>query len=196
MIRRGCLESNFLDIHLFLLINHLYLYKFYLYKVLQNNILRKPCLNDIIPLKGMINMNEVEENYKKLFWNLEDDYVYLDNAASTPVLKCVKEDTDNFLKTYGSIHRGAGLFSKISTDRYEEARHIIEKFVKAKEGKDVVIFTGNTTEAINKMAQIFPFKKGDYVLVSDIEHSSNLLPWQKIENVDKIKTNDYYEITK
>ena len=141
-------------------------------------------------------MKEVEENYKKLFWNLEDDYVYLDNAASTPVLKCVKEDTDNFLKTYGSIHRGAGLFSKISTDRYEEARHIIEKFVKAKEGKDVVIFTGNTTEAINKMAQIFPFKKGDYVLVSDIEHSSNLLPWQKFANVDKIKTNEYYEITK
>ncbi len=113
------------------------------------------------------------------YFNLVSNYVYLDNAASTPPLISVKETVDNFLLNYSSIHRGSGVLSEISTDAYEKARKDIGLCINAKPERNAVIFTANTTDAINRFAQLFPFKEKDKVLVSDIEHSSNTLPWLK-----------------
>jgi len=133
--------------------------------------------------------------FREYFWHLDSEYTYLDNAASTPPLKTVLESVQNFLLTYGSVHRGAGKHSEISTDRYESARKTIGKFINARQGRDVVIFTANTTDAINRTVLLYPWQKGDAVLISDIEHSSNLLPWLKMTKVITFNTNIDYQIT-
>lgn len=86
--------------------------------------------------------------------------------------------------SYGSVHRGAGTKSKISTDVYEKSRDVIKDFVGASED-DYVVFTGNTTGAMNTIAHYFSFLEGK-VSVSGIEHSSSWLPWIKAEGIKKI----------
>src|SRR3989339_1405629 len=107
------------------------------------------------------------------------DYVNLDNAATTPPLITVQQGVDEYLKTYGSVHRGAGTKSKISTDVYEQTRQTIKEFVGAPENF-YVLFSGNTTGAMNTAAYFFSFLEGK-VAVSQIEHSSSWLPWIKTE---------------
>ncbi len=106
------------------------------------------------------------------------NYVNLDNAASTPAFHRVKEKVDQALDLYSSVHRGSGYKSLISTYLYEHARQIVLDFVGANPDYEVVIFGKNTTEAINKLAHRFPFKPGDMVLTSLMEHHSNDLPWR------------------
>ncbi len=108
-------------------------------------------------------------------------YVNLDNAATTPCFFAVKKELDNFLSSYGSVHRGAGEKSKISTTQYEKAREIIKNFVNAP-NNSYVLFTNNTTGALNTAAHFFSFLKGK-VAVSEIEHSSSFLPWIKAEGI-------------
>src|SRR5512141_2124326 len=84
-------------------------------------------------------------------------YVNLDNAASTPALKRVQAKIDELLHWYSSVHRGSGFKSMLSTQLYEEAREIVLEFVGADAHDDCVIFTKNTTEAINRLANLFPF---------------------------------------
>lgn len=106
-------------------------------------------------------------------------YVNLDNAATTSPLKAVEDGVEKYLTTYGSVHRGSGEKSKISTDVYEHSREIIKSFVGAPE-ESYVIFSGNTTGGMNILAHFFSFLKGK-VAVSSIEHSSSWLPWIKAE---------------
>ncbi len=87
------------------------------------------------------------------------NYVNLDNAATTPPLLAVQKGVDDYLMSYGSVHRGAETKSKISTDIYEESREIIRDFVNAPKD-NYVIFTTNTTEAINTAAYFFSFSGG------------------------------------
>lgn len=105
-------------------------------------------------------------------------YVNLDNAASTPSLRYVKDKMDEALVYYSSVHRGSGFKSLLSTQLYEEAREIVLDFVGADRQQDVVIFCKNTTEALNKLANRFPFQPGDIVLTTSMEHHSNDLPWR------------------
>lgn len=111
----------------------------------------------------------------------EVSYVNLDNAATTPPLKRVEDGINQYMKSYGSVHRGAGTKSKISTDIYENSREVIKNFVNAPDDA-YVIFTANTTEAMNTAAYFFSFLKGK-VAVSTIEHSSSWLPWIKTEGI-------------
>ncbi len=113
--------------------------------------------------------------------------VNLDNAATTIPFSAVNEAVAEFLRTYGSVHRGSGQRSKISTQSYEQARDRIRQFVGASLD-DYVVFTKNTTEAINHAAQLWSIIPGK-VLVSDIEHSSNLLPWLAGNEVVQYRTN-------
>jgi cysteine desulfurase len=106
-------------------------------------------------------------------------YVNLDNAATTPPLKCVEEGVSDYLTAYGSVHRGAGEKSKISTDVYEQAREDIKKFVGAPKDS-YVVYSMNTTGGMNILAHFFSFLEGK-VAVSAIEHSSSWLPWIKSE---------------
>jgi selenocysteine lyase/cysteine desulfurase len=102
------------------------------------------------------------------------DYVNLDYAASAPALREVAEHVAALLPLYSSVHRGAGYASQVSTEVYEAARIEVATFVGARPD-DVVIFTRNTTDALNLLATAIP---GDVVYL-DIEHHANLLPWQQ-----------------
>ena len=102
----------------------------------------------------------------------DDDFLYFDNAASTPPLLDVFNAVNEFLKDYGSIHRGFGEKSNKSTDAYENARETILKLTDA-EG-EVLVFTSNTTDAINVFATALKRSK---VALSYFEHSANYLPW-------------------
>jgi len=102
-------------------------------------------------------------------------YANLDNAATTTPFLKVKEEIIKELIEYGSVHRGSGDKSKISTEKYEKTRETVKKFVNAK-SNHYAIFTPNTTVGMNQLAYFFAHIKGK-ILVSDIEHSSSYLPW-------------------
>ncbi|PIW90944.1 MAG: hypothetical protein COZ91_03095 [Candidatus Nealsonbacteria bacterium CG_4_8_14_3_um_filter_39_7] len=114
-------------------------------------------------------------------------YVNIDNAATTPPFISVQNGVNDYLKTYGSVHRGAGTKSKISTDIYEQTRQVIKNFVGAPENF-YVLFSGNTTGAMNNVAYFFSFLDGK-VAVSEIEHSSSWLPWIKAEGERSLGAN-------
>ncbi len=103
-------------------------------------------------------------------------YVNLDYAASAPALLAVADHVAEILPTYASVHRGAGYASQLSTQRYEDARASVARFVGARRD-DVVVFTRNTTDALNLLAGCVP--DGGEVVVLDLEHHANLLPWQR-----------------
>lgn len=105
-------------------------------------------------------------------------YVNLDNAASTPPLRRVKEKVDEAMSWYSSVHRGSGFKSMLSTQLYEEAREIVLDFIGAHRGEDCIIFCKNTSEALNHLANVFPFQPGDIVLTTGMEHHSDDLPWR------------------
>jgi selenocysteine lyase/cysteine desulfurase len=104
-------------------------------------------------------------------------YVNLDYAASAPALRAVADRVAELLPLYSSVHRGAGYASAVCTSAYEAARAEIAGFVDARDD-DVVIFTRNTTDALNLLAAAVPGGGGG-VLHLDIEHHANLLPWQR-----------------
>jgi len=113
-------------------------------------------------------------------------YINFDNASTTPCLKPVLDKVSEFLRWYGSVGRGAGVKSEISTEAMEDARRIVASFVGADPDVHAVLFTKNTTEAINKLAHRFPFSQDDVVLCSLMEHHSNDLPWRAAAKVEHI----------
>ena len=128
------------------------------------------------------------------FFGKQDDVLYFDNAASTLALKSVVDKSLEFLSTYGSIHRGIGYNSEHSTELYEQAREYILKCLKGTD-KHTVIFTSNTTDSINRVASILELSMMDIVIVSDIEHSANILPYMQVSNVRRIDTGDSNIVT-
>ena len=106
-------------------------------------------------------------------------YVNLDNTATTPAFVEVKCTVDDFLEWYASVHRGSGYKSFVSTWLYEQARKRVGEFFGYDPRHHIVIFTNNTTGAINKLVRILQFTKDDIVLTSRIEHSTNELPWRQ-----------------
>ena len=101
--------------------------------------------------------------------------VNLDYAATTPALKSAVDAVLRAVPAYGSVHRGGGARSRITTDAYEAARESIARFVDC--GDDhVVVFVRNTTEAINLVAASLP--RSSRILCSPLEHHANLLPWR------------------
>ncbi len=117
-------------------------------------------------------------------------YVNLDNAASTPVLREVLDTVNRFMDWYSSVHRGTGFKSQVSTHAYEEARGIVADFVGANRAEHVVIFGKNATEAINKVSWRMNLSADDVVLVSQMEHHSNDLPWRAQAQVEHIGVDD------
>jgi cysteine desulfurase/selenocysteine lyase len=106
-------------------------------------------------------------------------YINFDNAASTPPFKEVMESLADEAQWYSSVHRGSGFKSRYTTEQYENARRIIAGFIGADPGHDVVIFTKNTTDSINKLSHYLSVLPGDTVVFTKIEHHSNELPWLK-----------------
>jgi selenocysteine lyase/cysteine desulfurase len=102
----------------------------------------------------------------------------LDYAASAPALQAVADHVTEVLPYYASVHRGAGYASQVSTNLYETARTTIAAFVGAR-ADDVTVITRNTTDALNLLASAVPTSGpgAGEVLVLDVEHHANLLPW-------------------
>jgi cysteine desulfurase / selenocysteine lyase len=107
--------------------------------------------------------------------------VYLDNAATTQKPESVIEAVaDMYRRSYANIHRGVHALSVEATDAYEQAREKVRAFVNAAETGEIVFVRG-TTEAINLVAQTFGRQRvgeGDEVVVTALEHHSNIVPWQ------------------
>lgn len=107
--------------------------------------------------------------------------VYLDNAATTQKPLCVLDAMrEEYLNVNANVHRGVHYLSQQATDLHEAAREKVRQFINAAKTEEI-IFTRGTTEAINLVASSFcenQMKEGDEVLVSDMEHHSNIVPWQ------------------
>jgi selenocysteine lyase/cysteine desulfurase len=114
-------------------------------------------------------------------------YANLDYAASAPCLEVVRDALDAALPYYSSVHRGAGYASQVTTDRYERARQVVRAFVGAWR-RDAVVFTRNTTDAMNLLAHALPH--GTTVVVFESEHHASLLPWARGNRVVRLPAPD------
>ncbi|MFC6857783.1 aminotransferase class V-fold PLP-dependent enzyme [Zunongwangia atlantica] len=106
--------------------------------------------------------------------------VYFDNAATSQTPQQVIDTIVEYYSNYNAnIHRGVHALSQEATDKYEQARHIIQKHFNAEKAHEI-IFTSGTTHGINLVANGFAslLKKGDEIIVSALEHHSNIVPWQ------------------
>lgn len=107
--------------------------------------------------------------------------VYLDNAATTQKPLCVLDAMrDEYLNVNANVHRGVHYLSQQATDLHEAARERVRQFVNARKTEEIV-FTRGTTEAINLVAASFCescMKEDDEIIVSEMEHHSNIVPWQ------------------
>jgi selenocysteine lyase/cysteine desulfurase len=113
-------------------------------------------------------------------------YVNFDNAASTPTFKPIADAVMEFLKWYSNVHRGTGFKSQLASWAFERARDLVAEFVGADLDRQVVIFTMNSTEAINKLSRRIPLQPDDIVLTTLMEHHSNELPWRRVANVEHV----------
>lgn len=109
--------------------------------------------------------------------------VYLDNAATTQKPQVVLEAIERYYRTYNAnVHRGVHLLSQEATEAFEQSRRKIQQFIGAKESAEV-IFVRGATEGINLVAQCFArprLRPGDEILISAMEHHSNIVPWQMV----------------
>jgi cysteine desulfurase/selenocysteine lyase len=109
--------------------------------------------------------------------------VYLDNAATCQKPQAVIDSISHlYMHEYANVHRGVHTLSVKATDRYEGAREKVKDFINANSTKEI-IFVKGTTEAINLIAQTFGkanIKKGDEILITAMEHHSNIVPWQML----------------
>jgi len=109
--------------------------------------------------------------------------VYFDNGATTQKPQCViDEEVKVYSKENSNIHRGVHYLSEQLTQRYEDARKVVQKFINAKYDHEV-IFTSGTTESINTVAFSFGEKyihEGDEIIISTLEHHANIVPWQML----------------
>ena len=149
-----------------------------------------------------MNINEIRQQFPVLDQQVYGKpLVYLDNAATTQKPLCViNRERDYYLHENCNIHRGVHYLSQKATEAYEHARQTVADFIHAKEAREIV-FTRGTTESLNLLATSFehyvegcfesplpPFPKGEdakrqsemKVLVTAMEHHSNLVPWQQM----------------
>ena len=107
--------------------------------------------------------------------------VYLDNGATTQKPRCVVEAiTNEYYNTNANVHRGVHFLSQQATELHEASRETVRRFINARSTSEIV-FTRGTTESINLLAATFcqsQMQAGDEVIVSTMEHHSNIVPWQ------------------
>ena len=131
-----------------------------------------------------MNINDIRQQFPVLDQQVYGKpLVYLDNAATTQKPLCVIErERDYYLHENCNIHRGVHYLSQKATEAYEHARQTVADFIHAKEAREIV-FTRGTTESLNLLATSFEHHcigEGDKVLVTAMEHHSNLVPWQQM----------------
>lgn len=107
--------------------------------------------------------------------------IYFDNAATTQKPKSVIDALSNYyLKINSNVHRGAHTLAERATEAFEQTRKSAQQFINSP-SEEQVIFTRGTTESINLVAQSYGrtfLKEGDEIIISSLEHHSNIVPWQ------------------
>ena len=119
--------------------------------------------------------------------------VNFDHAATTSPLHGVMERIFHFSEVYSSVHRGLGYKSMVSSDVYESGRIRLMRFVGADVKRYTLIYTKHTTESLNLLAHIFGERldrERDVILVSEMEHLANYLPWRMVGQVDIVPVDE------
>lgn len=130
----------------------------------------------------MYDITKVRESFPILFRTVYGKpLIYLDNGATTQKPLCVLDAMrEEYLNVNANVHRGVHWMSQQATDLHEAARETVRKFINARSTTEIV-FTRGTTESLNLVASSFVegcMKEGDEVIVSTMEHHSNIVPWQ------------------
>lgn len=137
-------------------------------------------------------MNELKKDFPLL---INSDIAYLDSGATSQKPEKVINAVSEFYKKYNANpHRGAYTLSVEATEIYENTRKKIAKFINAKHSEEI-IFSKNATEALNLLAYSYGLdnlKQGDEILLSIMEHHSNLVPWQKVSKLTGSKLKYMY----
>ena len=131
-----------------------------------------------------IDIKKVREQFPALTQKVNGkDLIYFDNAASTLKAKPVIEALDrHYQKDTANVHRGLHFLSEQGTRQFEETREAVQQFIGSEHSHEI-IFTKGTTESINLVAQCYGdafLQEGDEILLSTLEHHSNIVPWQII----------------
>jgi cysteine desulfurase / selenocysteine lyase len=148
-----------------------------------STVAKTPRSNPVADTKGF-DVQEIRADFPVLDQEVHGKpLVYLDNAASTQKPLAVIEAIENYYRRDNSnIHRGVHTLSERATADYEKVRVMAQRFMNAADSKEI-IFVRGTTEAINLVAQTYGRKhvgKGDEVLITAMEHHSNIVPWQML----------------
>ena len=141
----------------------------------------------------MLNIDKIRKDFPILkIQSNNKPLIFFDNGASSQKPQVVLDKINEIYKTkYANIHRGIYDLSQKATEAYEESRKKIQKFINAKSEKEIVFVRG-ATEGINLVAQSYGlknFKKGDEIILSQLEHHSNIVPWQLLRDKLNIKIN-------
>ena len=134
----------------------------------------------------MFDPNEIREQFPILATQVYGKpLVYLDNAATTQKPRCVIDAiSEAYCTINANVHRGVHHLSQVATEQFEEARCTVQRFINAPHSRQV-IFTRGTTESINLLASSLGnsyLKEGDQVIISTMEHHSNIVPWQLLRD--------------
>ena len=133
-------------------------------------------------IKQVIDISYIRKQFPVLNQKINGKpLVYFDNGATTQKpLSVIQGIVDYYSKSNANIHRGVHTLSQNATALYDNAREYISKYINAKHPHEV-IFTKGTTESINLLATCFSKKinAGDEIIITEMEHHSNILPWQR-----------------
>ena len=141
----------------------------------------------------MLDTNKIRKDFPILkIKSNNKPLIFFDNGASSQKPKMVLDKINEVYETkYANIHRGIYDLSQKATEAYEDARKKIQKFINSKSEKEI-IFVRGATEAINLVAESYGLnnlKKGDEIILSQMEHHSNIVPWQLLRDKIGIKIN-------
>ena len=138
-------------------------------------------------------INSIREDFPILKSKINNhDLIYFDNAATTQKPNSVIKAISNYYEKYNSnIHRGVHSLAEIATNEFEKTRKKIKGFINAKSEKEI-IFTRGTTEGINLISSSlgkYKFLEGDEIIIREMEHHSNIVPWQMLAKEKSLKLN-------
>ena len=135
-------------------------------------------------------LNKIRDDFPILSSRINNhQLVYFDNAATTQKPQSVIDGISNYYKNYNAnIHRGIHTLAEKATEEFEETRSLVKDFIGAS-SENEIIFTRGTTEGINLISSSlskFYFNEGDEIIISEMEHHSNIVPWQMIAKEKKL----------
>ncbi|MFA6521986.1 MAG: aminotransferase class V-fold PLP-dependent enzyme [Patescibacteria group bacterium] len=130
------------------------------------------------------------DDYIKLKNGEKTRVVLLNNAATTPPFEITLKTVNEYLQTYGALHRGAGPHANITFQKAEEAIKVLRQFLGVTD-EHALLFTSNTSSAINLFIRLLRLKKDDVIITSIIEHTSNNLPWKYNTDATTIYVNAF-----